>query len=637
MTFGRSPSNGPFSTGFGPAPATRFDSPLDAPYADGRADGFGGRGPDADGFGAPTLQAGQAASAPATEIAQQATAASAGQRLAAPPAIDFGEVVTGEHPTATGHVFNLHPTYEAHLQVSLAGSPDVALVSHPDRLRPSKEGPGVPIALMYQPTKRAVSRATLTVTATWQMDAWPKTTVEIPVTARAYAPGERTHAEEDAAQAADAAAHAKAVADRTRDEELERRTIADNNRKERYPDGAKNAFDDEFEEAKAALELMTDEQANGVDEAGEEATAYRRQIQRKDPSALFAVAMFGIDMATAGIVGSLAARLGSVVSQKVKVPPRPEAYGDALIWSGTRDVALNPPEAVALVVESFKSGLKDAGKSGRKAAFATEHGGTPAGADSGARIEFFSEQRSALARAKRERAHVLIDAMRHLRPLLRSAPDEASRQMRRIREELQGVAAEAKKLQAIESRLAWMRYLSQNELGSLDTDEAKALGLQPGAHGESITDTRGALELPREHDRVHDIDGVLDIEFVADYDHPEAPVAAKGARIAGIHASMIRRLLQRTPRALGVVVRAHGTAPGHAVFPLTVVRDEAGNVRLRDETGAAGQASTWLSRKGGSMQATPERQRLGAVKLMDELIDTPLADLGKVETDHDGT
>ncbi len=61
MTFGRSPSNGPFSTGFGPAPATRFDSPLDAPYADGRADGFGGRGPDADGFGAPTLQAGQAA------------------------------------------------------------------------------------------------------------------------------------------------------------------------------------------------------------------------------------------------------------------------------------------------------------------------------------------------------------------------------------------------------------------------------------------------------------------------------------------------------------------------------------------------------------------------------------------------
>jgi hypothetical protein len=58
MTFGRSPHDPLSSSGFGPGPAA--GSQLDGPYADGKADGFGDRGPAADGFGRPPLAAGPA-------------------------------------------------------------------------------------------------------------------------------------------------------------------------------------------------------------------------------------------------------------------------------------------------------------------------------------------------------------------------------------------------------------------------------------------------------------------------------------------------------------------------------------------------------------------------------------------------
>lgn len=51
MAFGRSPHDPFSSSAFGPTPPS--GSPLDAPYADGAADGFGDRGPAASGFGRP--------------------------------------------------------------------------------------------------------------------------------------------------------------------------------------------------------------------------------------------------------------------------------------------------------------------------------------------------------------------------------------------------------------------------------------------------------------------------------------------------------------------------------------------------------------------------------------------------------
>jgi hypothetical protein len=135
------------------------------------------------------------------------------------------------------------------------------------------------------------------------------------------------------------------------------------------------------------------------------------------------------------------------------------------------------------------------------------------------------------------------------------------------------------------------------------------------------------------------VDGVLEVEFVADYHAPRTPVTVRNARMTGIHPNMLATLRSRPLRDLGIVIRAHGSAPGLAVFPVVVVRDEAGNVRFVDDTGAAGQPSTWLARKGGSTEATPERAHRGAIALMDELLDSTLDQLVPrgVTTDHEET
>ncbi len=616
MTFGRAPgdhhpSASSFGVGGAPAPGPQ----LDAPYAGGPADGFGGRGSQA--------------AAPATP--------GAASRLAAPPAIDFGEAVAGEHPTRPCHVFNLHPTYEAYVAVSLTGSPELALVSAPDRLRPSHEGLGTPIVLMYQPTARAESRATLKVSAQWQTDVWPATTIEIPVTARAYAPGEKTHAEEATATAAATDGKRQAAADLAREGQLDAALARENRNPTPYPQGDANRLDAVYQDVKSVLATVTAQQRGAVDDVGREVDAFHRKVSRSQHGLLFNLAMFALDAATAGIAGSLAAGLSKRVSQLVRLPPRLDDVYGAAVWSPARDAASNPPEAVALVVESFKQGFKQAGKAGREAAFSAGAQLPTDGVDSGETIDFFSGLASAVNHAGLDRELALIAAHAHLLPTLRAAPDVAVATMEAMHEELLLTIGVAKETQKDEARLAWMRFLSQHALGSLDARQATALGLVPGAGAAPITDVRGAEAPPREGEPMARLDGVLDLEFEADYVAPEGPVTVKKARMTGVHARMVETLLRRPLRELGLVIRAHGTAPGAAVLPVTVVRDEAGNIRFTDETGAAGQPSTWLSRKGGSVHASPERQRLGAVKLMDELLDQRVGELvesHKVDTDH---
>ncbi len=613
MTFGRSPADhhpSASSSGAGPASGPQ----LDAPYAGGPADGYGGRGP---------------------QPAVATTGASS--RLAAPPAIDFGDVVAGEHPTESRYVFNLHPTYEAQIRVSLVGSPELNLVSAPDRLRPSHEGLGPPIVLMYQPTARAESKATLAISAQWQTDVWPATTIEIPMTARAYAPGEKSHGEEATAAAKETDAKREAAADGARDRQLDAGLARELRNDAPYPQGDATRLDAVYQDVKAVLATVTAEQRDAVDDVGREVDAFHRKVSRSQHGLLYSLAMFALDAATAGIAGALAAGLSKRVSQLVRVPPRVDDVYGAAVWSPARDVAANPPAAVALVVESFKQGFKQAGKAGREAAFSAGARTSADGVASGETIDFFSGLASTVNDAGLARELALIETHTHLLPTLRSAPDVAVATMEAMHAALLEAKAKAKPLQTGEARLAWMRFLSQHALGSLDPKQAAGLGLEPGAGATPITDVRGAAAPPREGEAMDRLDGVLDLEFEADYVAPEGPVTIKRARMTGIHPKMVETLQGCTLRELGVVIRAHGTAPGAAVLPVTVVRDEAGNVRFTDETGAAGQPSTWLSRKGGSVHASPERQRLGAVKLMDELLDKRIGELlngGEVETGH---
>lgn len=629
---------------------------LDRPYGDTRADGFGGDGPTPDGFGAPphavthadpdVQHAGQGA---ATGDAARLTAA-ATMRIAAPPVIDFGEVVAGENPTESRPIYNLHPTHLAGVHISVTGSPDIALLSAPDRLRPSREGSDAPVVLRYLPTKRSDSRATLKIHATWQQGVWPATDVEVPVIGKAYAAGEKPHGEEAAARArADDRARADAAA-ATHDAELDAAVVKDNAVHDGYPQGIENQLVDQFNAAKDMLDKVTLLQLAGIEAAAAEAAAFRRKIPHADPSLLFTLAMFGLDMATAGLAGAIARRVSTAMSQVTRTLPQPRLERGRVVAPGQYErptMDREPEELVAFVADALKQGIKDAGKAARKAATGRDAGkgedGEVATSDD-PRINFFTEQTVALAAADGDRKASANLALTRLRPLLRSRPDAAVAGMAGIVDGFREMAADAHHVQSDQSRFAWMRFLAQSSLGALDAKQAGALGLEPGAEGEPITDIRGAIAPPREHEALERFDGVLDLEFEADVHEPSAPVKVVGASMTGVTGAMADRLRERHLAELGVVIRAHGRAPGLANLPISVVRDEAGNLRFTDETGAPGVSASWLARKGGGVHDSEERRRLGAAKLMEEVMVVPLAEIVlegqdkkgvSITTDHD--
>jgi hypothetical protein len=212
--------------------------------------------------------------------------------------------------------------------------------------------------------------------------------------------------------------------------------------------------------------------------------------------------------------------------------------------------------------------------------------------------------------------------------------------MNALAEGLEEAAQAAKKLQADETRFAWMRFLAQTELGSLSADQAKQSGLKPRAEGEPIIDIGAAVNVPQEHDPLPRYDGVLDLELSADYHSPRDTLKIVKAKMNGVTPAMTRSLSVFPLSELlkrGVVIRAHFKIPSLAVMPVVVVFD-GDRVSFADQTGAAGQEPHWLSLLGGYIGSpSPERQRLGAVTLRDRLKTQTLDTLGlHVETDHAG-
>ena len=653
MTFGDKRGDGVDQAPFDQA------SSFEAPYGRRDADGFGRYGPAPDGFGAAAsghdgrqeiVTATTAGPGPVHGPAGHApTAASAGAsgpsagasgpqvpvsavpatRLAVPPSIDFGEVVVGEHPTEQRPIYNLTST-PASVVVGLSGSPDFALMSAPTRLRSTGEGASdAPVVIRYLPTKRTESKATLHVHAGWAMGVWPATDVEVPVVGKAYGPGERSHAEEEATAARRDERARAAAAQKVSTDAADRAVEADNRIDDPYPRGAENQLQQEYQRADRALDELTSNQRAGIDAAREEAAAFHRKVPHADRGLLFTLAMFGLDMATAGAAGAVARRVSTVLGKATTGAAVPRLVAGQVVApapGAAPAVDRAPEELVAFIADGLKQGLKDAGKAGRKRL------GDPASRhdDAGSEtpwIDFFLEQTIALNASVRERGNALDHAFQRLQPLLRTSAAGAGRAMAAIADGLAEAAGAASAQQADQSRFAWMRFLSQSALGSLTPTAATALGLDTGDEAAPITDTRGAVAPPREGEAMGRFDGVLDLEFAADYAHPSAPVRLVRASMTGVTPRMADRLRSRQLAEVGVVIRAHGTAPGQANLPITVVRDEVGNIRFTDDTGAAGMPSTWLSRKGGSLQPSPERQLDGARKLMAELMAAPIEEL----------
>jgi hypothetical protein len=69
------------------------------------------------------------------------------------------------------------------------------------------------------------------------------------------------------------------------------------------------------------------------------------------------------------------------------------------------------------------------------------------------------------------------------------------------------------------------------------------------------------------------------------------------------------------------------------VTALEAIRDEAGNVRYSDETGAPGMPGNWFARKAGEPNGGPDAAARGARKLMDEDILSARIERDSIQTD----
>ncbi|HEX4450513.1 MAG TPA: hypothetical protein VH143_06555, partial [Kofleriaceae bacterium] len=178
----------------------------------------------------------------------------------------------------------------------------------------------------------------------------------------------------------------------------------------------------------------------------------------------------------------------------------------------------------------------------------------------------------------------------------------------------------AMKEQAQASALHWIQYVAQASIGSVSADAVRAdHGRTAGQ--ETLTNVARANAAPTTHGDPAKLAGLVDLEFVASSARPQEPAMLRRVFVQGVSNAIAQRLANGPSLlATGLAVRAHGVSrEGDAVLPVTVVRDEGGNLRYTDDSGAAGMPGPrWLARKAGATRDSIDDEMRGARILMED-------------------
>ena len=540
----------------------------------------------------------------ATAIARPAT-------LAAQPSVGFADSIVGARPTPTAEVFvfNLVPTYEAFIDVRLEGGSDFTIERAPARLRPAVEGQPQPIVIAFRPTARTRAQARLIVHASWQMNAAPATELSIALEGLAHLDGELSHqatAELDrqavaAAQGAQREASVRAKLDEAiaREEKIAKP----------YPHkGQETALRHVYDDALRALDTIGDRQRTAINTARGEALVFKRKVAAKHTSAGLELAMRALNLTAIGLAASLAGELKRVLK------PGSSARGKILVA---------PDAALDFLAEEVKTLFKDSAKEYLGTLVAKDRSKPPEHKEEA--VYLFSQQDELLTAIKNGRREALTRAYYGLMPGLRRDGAATIRAMTAFADGLATLGDGAYATQLFQSRMAWMSAMSQSMLGAVALPRAKVS--MPGEVG-SVTDIRGANAFPPEGGQVETIDGVLDVEFVAEFNAATTPIRVVGLRTAGLAVEPFKQVVQEGKhqlRGMPLVIRATGRAEGLAEFRVSVTRDEAGRLEFLDHTGANGSPGTWLTRHAGAWGTAA--QATGARRLMDAVLDANLADV----------
>ena len=546
--------------------------------------------------------------------------------------VDLGDIEVGDHIIDPVQIFNIDPNRrQMGLGARYTGDPSVTIRKVPDQLHPTAYGVDMndnATELYFAPTHEGRITGTLSVSVGGAPES---SSVLVPVRGAAHLPGAPTLQAQDAerVEMEDAAKVSRDRSDRT----TRLRDDADRRDHEhhRHPDSFtddKVRLDAAKDDAQIELAALFELRKNGVDAAEKEASSFQREVPAHESSLAFELGMFALNFATEGIAGVVGKRLEGMLESglatKIAKPMQPGAALDYTVEKASKSV-----------VAFFSNGVKDEVKTAGKADVAklgAHHDtkttpGTPAPSAPSEQpvstnpvIAFFGSETRALIMQNADLARRTVgDAYGALIPLLDHQAEMAVTAMRLCATGLKAEATRAQTIQAEASSSNWVRYLAQQSLGDIAAED------QPGKlHGDrdglALTNMAAANNAQNEDGELTRFDGLVDIGFEADLDKPDEPVTVKEAKIKGVSKDAALRIGSKPLLQQRLPVRAYGMPSRNAAsVPVAVVRDEAGNIKLTDESGGFGRGG-YLARKAGHAFPTPSAERDGARKLIEQEI-----------------
>jgi hypothetical protein len=282
------------------------------------------------------------------------------------------------------------------------------------------------------------------------------------------------------------------------------------------------------------------------------------------------------------------------------------------------------PAITQLVTEMVKKGLR----SGSEAAIKKMQGdpgakgsGHSVADDQDAAAMFISTQTKAvLGDFHREAGDASRDLFNALMvTTMKTDPNAAIRVMKAATDGVQKEKLSVQEMQLQATFQHWASYVAQSALGSVERPGAAPVIDMTAAN---VTAGEHAANRPAGEDHaLATFDGLVDLAFEI-ATRPQEPVRLISAKISGVRNAVADALVLNGKLRPGVAVRAYA-----AGAPITIVRDEAGQITFTDHMGLAGERESWLSRKAGHIRPSVEAQRKGARMLLDELLASELPEI----------
>lgn len=531
-------------------------------------------------------------------------AARASGGIAASPRFSLDDSAVGTSHDEAFQIFNTERD-DATLQVRYEGSPFIALLAAPERLGPSRDGidRNAAIKLRFAPQAKGHYTGMLYVRASWQAGDHAPQTLEIPIEAAAHEVGEPDLADQEAAQRQQA--QAQRDSDRSdRDAERAFEAHEDAWQHDRVPGtpATREELHAASNLAMHALDRLLVLRSAGVAAAQRDADKYHRRVPPHHESLLHALAMAALDVATASIAGAIAKELElSLLAVDNSASTR--------VFSTGREGAANTWNPTKAVVASITDGVKETVKKTEKSA--TSSGGHDGSDESrgDAVSDFFLTEQAALSSETAMTAEdTIVKTQYALEPMLATEPKKAVAAMRAVRDSFEKLtkSREPAEIQHRESARHWTRYVAQTSLGST---------------ADGRTNIAKANVAPKD-DALGPVDGLVQLDFIADAADPSRPVELSHARVTGVSNAVAKQLVHTDKPLLetGIPIRAAAAPTARdAVVELEAIRDEAGNVQYSDKTGAGGTPSNWFARKVGQPHGGRDAELLGARSVIQEL------------------